>query len=115
MSIGDHADLALLFPGVARATARLVDGAIELVAATSAGAPLPNRDKLFEFIDSRRDTALRLVPVDPVALPVAIRLYVEIDPAFLLRDVEDAIRAALLGDNVDDPGMFTFAAREKLW
>lgn len=112
VSIRDHADLALLFPGVARATARLVDGAIELTAATAEGAPLPDRDKLFEFLDARRDTALPLVPADPVAVPIVIRLYVEIDDAFLLRDVEAAIRAALFGGDPAAPGLFTFAARD---
>jgi predicted phage baseplate assembly protein len=110
VSIGDHADLALLFPGVARATARLANGAIQLTAATSLGEPLSNRDKLFEFLDARRDTALPLFPLDPVAIPIAIHLYFEHDDAFLQRDVEAQIRAALFGDS--PAGMFTFAARD---
>jgi predicted phage baseplate assembly protein len=110
VSIGDHADLALLFPGVARANARIANGAIELTAATSEGLPLLNRDKLFEFLDARRDTALPLLPVDPVAVPISIHLYFEHDDAFLQRDVEAHIRAALFGESV--PGLFTFAARD---
>jgi hypothetical protein len=112
VSIRDHADLALLFPGVARASARLADGRIELTAATADGAPLPDRDKLFELLDARRDTTLPLAPADPVALPIAVRLYIEPDPAFLPRDVEAAIRAALLGAAPAAPGLFTFAARD---
>lgn len=112
VSIRDHADLALLFPGVARATARLVGGTIELVAATAEGKPVPNRELLLEFLDARRDDALRLVPVDPVAVGVTIRVYVEVDPAFLVREVEASVRAAFLGTDAAAPGLFTFAARD---
>ncbi len=113
VSIRDHADLALLFPGVARATARLADGVIELVAATSEGAPVPNLDLLLDFLDARRDPALRLVPVAPQAVAIALALGVEHDPAFRRRDVEAAIRAALVGGDADaPPGLFTFAARD---
>lgn len=112
VSLRDHADLALLFPGVARASARLVDGAIELTAATASGEPLLDSQELFDSLDKQRDTALRLVRKDPVDVAVAIRVYYEADPAFVLRDVEAAIRAALHGTDSAAPGMFTFAARD---
>jgi len=108
VSLRDHADLALLFPGVARASARLVDGAIELTAATANGEALSNSKELFDSLDGRRDTALRLVPRPPEAVAVAVRVYFESDPAFLVRDVEAGIRAALHGA----AGLFTFATRD---
>jgi hypothetical protein len=97
---------------VARASARLADGAIELVAADSEGGPVPNQELLLEFLDARRDTALRLVPRSPQALLVNVRVYVEIGDAFLIRDVEAAVRDALFGRDPAAPGMFTFAARD---
>jgi hypothetical protein len=109
VSVRDHADLALLFPGVARATARYHDGAIELVAAGADGAAAPNGDLLLDFIDARRDASLPLRRVAPAAVAIALRVYVEFEPAWLPRDVEAAIRAALHGGA---PGMFTFAARD---
>jgi hypothetical protein len=112
VSIGDHADLALLFPGVARASARLADGAIELVAATAEGEPVPNSQLLLDFLDARRDTELRLVPIAPQPVPVAIQVYIEVDDAYLPRVVEAAVRDALFGTDPDHPGMFTFAARD---
>ncbi|MFN0245406.1 MAG: hypothetical protein ACKV2T_00775 [Kofleriaceae bacterium] len=112
VSLQDHADLALLFPGVARAAARLVDGAIELTVATTSGEPLVNSQELFGSLDKQRDTALRLVRKDPDDVAVAIRVYYEADEAFVLRDVEAAIRGALHGTDPAAPGLFTFAARD---
>jgi hypothetical protein len=112
VSLRDHADLALLFPGVARAAAHLVDGAIELTAATASGEPLVNSQELFDSLDKKRDTALRLVRKDPDDVAVAIRVYYEADDAFVLRDVEAAIRDALHGTDPAAPGLFTFAARD---
>jgi predicted phage baseplate assembly protein len=111
VSVSDHADLALLFPGVARAAAWIEDG-IALVAARHDGAPLDDDRPLFEFLEARRDTSLPLRARDPRPLDVACRVHVEIDPAYLERDVQAGVRAALHGTDPAAPGTFTFAARD---
>ena len=111
VSVADHADLALLFPGVARATARwLGRGAVELVAADAAGQPIANQAALRAFLDARRDTGVPLVLLDPQAVAVVVALRVERDVAWLAGAVRLTVQDALIGRG-PPPGRFTFAAR----
>jgi hypothetical protein len=109
VSVSDHADLALLFPGVVRSAARWDEASqtIVLVAASAGGAaPAP---ELRSFLDQRRDTQVPLQLETPSPRALILELLVEIDPAFLFENVRLGIHAALLGG--DPPGLFTFEGR----
>jgi hypothetical protein len=108
VSVQDHADLALLFPGVARASARPVAGGLEVVAATASGG-LPPLAEVEAFLNARRDTMLPMRVVGPVAVEVFLDLEIEHDPRFLTENVRRAVQDALVDPQA--PGMFTFAAR----
>jgi predicted phage baseplate assembly protein len=121
VSLTDHADLALLYPGVARARAwwgsvahvggRTVP-AIRLVASTATGGEV-DAAGLRAYMEARRDNHVRLVLEKVTARPIEITLRVDIDPAYFAEKVKDALRAALAGNDRDGtPGMFTFAARD---
>ena len=110
VSVADHADLALLFPGVARAAARWTGGAVAVTAADATGAGIADLAALRAFLDARRDTGLPLVLLDPQPVDVAITLRVERDAAYLADAVRLAVQAALLGEG-PPPGLFTFAGR----
>jgi hypothetical protein len=111
VSVADHADLALLFPGVARASARWSDAAgIELVAADAAGDGIADQAALLAFLDARRDTGAPLVLVDPEAVPVHLTLRVERDRAWRADAVRHAVEEALIGQGPPQ-GIFTFAGR----
>ncbi|SEK59810.1 putative baseplate assembly protein [Blastococcus sp. DSM 46786] len=115
VSVADHADLALLFPGVTRARARwLGGGAVELVVADAEGAAVPDPVTLRAFLDARRDTGTPLVILEPQAVPVVVVLRVERAPAWLGDAVRRAVEEALTGAGGGNtpPGMFTFAARQ---
>jgi predicted phage baseplate assembly protein len=112
VSLQDHADLALLFPGVARAAARWLDrGAIELIAADATGAAPTDSAGLRAFLDARRDTQVPLALLTPQPVDVGLTLRVERDRAWLADAVRKAVRDLLLSDDADAPGLFTFAAR----
>jgi len=111
VSVEDHADLALLFPGVVRTAAAWSEReGVELVVATAEGEapPIP---ALRAFLDRRRDTEipLRILPPQPVDLYLTIHL--EHDPAFLAETVLRAVRRVLHGEELEPPGLFTFAGR----
>ncbi len=111
VSVADYADLALLFPGVARTSARwLGRGAVELVAADAAGQAIADQAALRAFLDARRDTGVPLVLLDPQAVDVAVAIRVERDVAWLADAVRLAVQEALIGTGTP-PGRFTFAAR----
>lgn len=112
VSVPDHADLALLYPGVARAAARWEVDHIELVAADADGQPLSaaNQALLRSFLDSRRDTQVVLVLREPEAVSVYVHLELEVDAAWEERVVEEAVRAALYGE--DPAGLLQFGSRE---
>ena len=116
VSVPDHADLALLFPGVARAAARWIDGkGIELVVATAAGDPVEATDALRAFMDMRRDTTVVLQIVEPQAVDIALNLDIEVDPAYLNEIVKLDVQDVLYGEagaGNGRPGAFTFAARD---
>lgn len=114
VSVSDHADLALLYPGVARAAARAHDGAVELVVADADGAGISDKTGLIAFLAARRDDSVPLRLRDPEARDFYLGLYVEIDPDYVPRRVEGAVRAALFERDPEQgpPGLFTFAARK---
>jgi hypothetical protein len=113
VSVPDYADLALLFPGVARATASWDDlHGVLLVAATAEGETLDAKDKLRAFLDLRRDTQLPLVLIDPQPVDVYLNLTVNHDPAFLTENVKRSVQDAFFGTSITAPGMFTFGARQ---
>jgi len=110
VSVADHADLALLFPGVARAAARWTGYAVEVTAADATGAGLADRAALRAFLDARRDTTLPLLLLDPQPVDVSIALRVERSAAHLADAVRLAVQEALLGEG-PPPGLFAFASR----
>lgn len=111
VSIQDHADLALLFPGVARAGARPTGGGgIEVIVATAEGAE-PPLGSVERFLNARRDTMLPMEVLGPEAVDIFLDLAIEHDPAYLTENVKRAVQDALFGDDADAPGMFTFPAR----
>lgn len=111
VSVSDYADLALLYPGVARAAARwdTARGGVVLVAATSTGeAPA---DALVSYLDQRRDTSIRLFLETASARLVTLNVDVICDAAYLPELVKQAVRDALYKEDEDNPGLFTFGGR----
>jgi hypothetical protein len=118
VSVQDHADIALLFPGVARASAywhALGEGVegVRLVVATSQGTSIgPQALKaLRSFLEARRDGQVPLVLTAPVVKQVSLSLYLEVAPGFLVESVRQEIREVLHGGLDDAPGLLTFRAR----
>lgn len=112
VSVADHADLALLFPSIVRASARWIDaGGIELVAADADGNGPADLAAFTAFLDARRDTGLPLSIVPPQPVEVRLGLRVERDRAFLAEAVRQSVEEALLGTGAA-PGLFTFAGRD---
>jgi hypothetical protein len=110
VSIQDYADLALLFPGVARAAARPYGAGIEVIVATADGGP-PALDEVKTYLNARRDVALALTVVAPQPVDVMLDITVEHDPAALTETVKRAVQDALVGADGRGPGLFTFPAR----
>ncbi|REG54362.1 hypothetical protein EQ718_15290 (plasmid) [Paracoccus versutus] len=112
VSIEDHADLALLFPGISRASARWRDGVgIELVAADAEGNGPADLAGFTAFLDARRDTGQALVVAAPQAVDIALALRIERDRAWLAEAARHEAEALLLGGG-GLPGLFSFAGRE---
>ncbi|MGH7305611.1 MAG: hypothetical protein ACRELZ_20195, partial [Candidatus Rokuibacteriota bacterium] len=111
VSIQDHADLALLYPGVARAAARWAGAGLEVTVATADGGP-PPMDAVEAFLNARRDSTLPMVVSPPETVDLFLDLTVEHDPGYLTENVKRAVQNALFGSDHDAPGMFTFPARE---
>lgn len=118
VSVTDHADLAVLFPGVSRASATWADVAaggprgVRVHIADSTGETPATLAVVEAFLRERRDNAIPLVVVGVEPVDIRLGLYLEIDPTRLVRDVKDAVARALHGVMADRPGMFTFAARQ---
>jgi len=113
VSVQDHADLALLYPGVARTAARWLNrGAVELIAADAAGEPPSDPAALRAYLDARRDDQVPLVLLTPQPVGIGVTLRVERDRAWLADAVRLAVTEALIGEQVTAPGLFTFAGRE---
>ncbi|WP_437755111.1 putative baseplate assembly protein [Sorangium sp. So ce1389] len=116
VSVEDHKQLALLYPGIVKASAAwtlLPDGAegILVVVADASGAAT-TADSVKAFLQERRDATVPLDVVGPVPVGLKVALYLEIDPAYLRESVERAVRDALSGTAEDAPGLFAFAARD---
>lgn len=112
VSVEDHADLALLYPGISRASARWRDGAgIELVAADAEGGGPADLAAFTAFLDARRDTGQALIVTAPQPVDIALTLRIERDRAWLAEAVRLDAETLLLGGS-DAPGLFTFAGRE---
>ena len=109
VSVEDHADLALLYPGITRAQARWRDGTgIELVAADAEGNGPADLAGFMGFMDARRDSSLPLQVVAPQPVDITLALRIERDPAWLSEAARRSAEEALLGA----AGLFTFAGRE---
>ncbi|GAA4936583.1 hypothetical protein ACFPM3_06550 [Streptomyces coeruleoprunus] len=106
VSVADHADLAMSFPGIARGRASAVPaggeglgttGEVHLTVARADRRPLPGDEiaRLRRFLDARRDVnqPLRIVDFTPVAADVA--LVVDIDDRHGRRTTVARVRAAL--------------------
>jgi predicted phage baseplate assembly protein len=105
VSVVDHADVALLFSGVAAARARWEPGrGTVLTVATAEGQAPPAMAALRDFLDARRDASLPLVLQGPRPRVLAVSVQVEPDPAFLPDALERAVRAALTGLYAFRPG-----------
>jgi predicted phage baseplate assembly protein len=111
VSLQDHADLALLFPGVARAAARPFSPGIEVVVATADGNE-PVLDEVRAFLNARRDDTLALSVLGPEPIDIFLDLVIEHDSAFLTENVKRGVQDALVGEDERGPGLFTFPARE---
>lgn len=113
VSPSDYADLALLFPGVARtqATSSPTSGVV-LVVADAEGNPLGDIEPFKAFLDARRDRSVPMAFRSPKGIDVFVTIEVELDPAFFAFQVEENVRKALIGTALDAPGLFTFRGRQ---
>jgi hypothetical protein len=111
VSVQDHADVPLLYPGVARSSARWTDDdGIEVVVATANGEE-PVIADVTAFLNARRDTTLPMRVIPAVPVEFFLTIDIEHDPAYLTETIRLAVQDSLLRDDADAPGMFTFAAR----
>jgi predicted phage baseplate assembly protein len=116
VSVEDLADLALLFPGVARARARWArlspsQEVLRLTVATNQGDSPPLAE-LRRFLDARRDDTVPLELVTPVPVPLVLEVGAAYDPAWRPELVELALRDAFCRLGSEAPGLFTFAGRD---
>jgi hypothetical protein len=135
VSVSDHADLALLFPGgvVARAQARfgLLGGSgpggiesdksssavfgiegVQVIVATADGGTPEELNAIHDFLATRRDNSVPLFVDGPNPVDVFVSLYFENDPKYVVDNVKVAIRNALMGAAATNPGLLTFASRD---
>jgi hypothetical protein len=112
VSAADLADLALTIPGVARAASRWDQAAGAVVVVATVEGQAPDLAAVRAFLDARRDTTVPLRLTGPVARSVHLTLTLDTDPAYARENVEDSVRAALHGRSGEQPGLFTFAARQ---
>ncbi|MBK8258013.1 MAG: hypothetical protein IPK82_35775 [Polyangiaceae bacterium] len=116
VSIVDHRDLALLFPGVARARSlwsALPSGeeGVLVIVANALGAAPPIQE-VKAFLQARRDTSVPLHVRGPQYANIYLRVHVEVDSAYLPDVVKSRVVEAFAGTDPDNPGMFTFGARD---
>ncbi|MCP4936300.1 MAG: hypothetical protein GY927_19370 [bacterium] len=113
VSVQDHADLALLFDGVARSSARWISGGgVELVAADAQGEAIADTEALRGFLEARRDNSTPLILRLPQPVDVTCHFRVERVATWLEDSVRLITQDALFGELEFAPGLFTFAARE---
>ncbi|AGP41497.1 hypothetical protein [Sorangium cellulosum] len=116
VSVADHRDLALLYPGIAKANAVWtelagtgVEGVRVIVADREGNAPAV--EPLRAFLDARRDDTVPLDIAGAVAVGLHLRVDLEVDPDFDVELVRQAVRDALCRADEDAPGLFAFAGR----
>jgi len=113
VSIQDHADLAMLFPGVATATARwLSRGNIEIVASNEDGTAIGNKEALLAFLNARRDPHIPLQIFDPQPVEIVLSIRIEFDPAYFADTVRRNVQNALIGNELTPDGFFSFGRRQ---
>ncbi|OJH34516.1 putative baseplate assembly protein [Cystobacter ferrugineus] len=124
VSVQDYADLALLFPGVARASAaaapvgqlRAGRGAgrvgVRVIVADAEGQSPGPLGEIQKFLQARSDGVVPIEVAGPSTKELVLRLYLEVDRAFLPEAVQASVRDALYGNRPDAPGLFTFAGRQ---
>ncbi len=122
VSTEDHANLALLYPGVAKARAAWgalpgrapLSGVVLVVADAQGDAPVLDAElgSLERFMDARRDASIPLSIRGPRRLELHAEVAVGNDPAVNRERVLRAVREALCGASPDAPGLFSFAGRE---
>jgi hypothetical protein len=115
VSVPDHRDLALLFPGVAKARALWTllpfgEEGVRVVVANALGLA-PVIAEVRAFLQSRRDDSVPLEVVGASPVDLIVRIHLETDPAYLPEIVKSAVVDALTGTSEDAPGLFTFASR----
>jgi len=112
VSVQDHADVALLYPGITRAAARMVNGGVEVIVAAAEGEAADEVAAAVKaFLEARRDSELALTVVSPVAVDVFLSIEIEHDPAYLPENVRLDVQAVLLDDDPRRPGLFAFGGR----
>ena len=112
VSVQDHANVALLYPGIARAAARLTGNGLQVIVANGDGvAPVELTAAVKTYLEARRDNDLRLTVTSPVPVDIYLSLEIEYDPAHLAENVRLGVQAALLDQEPGTPGLFAFAGR----
>lgn len=113
VSVSDHADLALIYPGVVRASASFdPERGIVLAVAGEDGAALADLAPLRAFLDGRRDTRLRLEIVAPERVAVHLALSVALEPGYPRAIVEQAVQRALVAGGPERGALFDFGTRD---
>jgi hypothetical protein len=115
VSVDDHMNLALRYPGIVKANAfwtelsgTNVEGVKVIVADAEGNAPAI--DQITAFLQARRDDTVPLEVTGTTPIGLFMRVQLEIDPAHDVEIVKRAVRAALTDESV--PGLFTFAGRD---
>ncbi|MFO0589346.1 MAG: putative baseplate assembly protein [Polyangiaceae bacterium] len=116
VSVEDHRQLALLYPGITKASSvwtTLSNGAEGvLVVVANADGTASNASKVEDFLRERRDNTVPLEVIGPRLVGLGVSFYLEIDPAYLKENVERAVRGSLTAETEGELGLFAFAARD---
>ncbi|RKG76380.1 hypothetical protein D7W79_17995 [Corallococcus exercitus] len=116
VSVEDHKQLALLFPGIVKASAEWtkLEGDVEgiRVVVADAKGTAATASSVKAFLQARRDTTVLLDVVGPELVGLTLKLSLESDPSYLRETVERAVRDALCGTSEAEPGLFAFVARD---
>jgi hypothetical protein len=112
VSVQDHADVALLYPGIIRASARMVEGTIEVIVATAEGQAADELTaEVAAFLQARRDTELPLRVVAPDPIDLYLSIDIEHNPAYMSENIRRGVQDALLSNDPDEPGLFAFGGQ----
>ncbi|HEY5959268.1 MAG TPA: putative baseplate assembly protein, partial [Polyangiaceae bacterium] len=113
VSASDYADLALLFPGIARAeAASMPNSGVTLVVADADGHALADETAFKRFIDARRDPGVPLDLKKPFDPKLFLHVRIEFEHAFFDWQIDRAVRGVLCGTSETAPGLFTFRGRQ---